>query len=117
MAFAKLREVFETLFKPKEDPSGGIGPVNSSLKISTTSLPDGDFKNQVAYNQMLEPAGGVGPYRWSVSPNLPKGLTLDADHGTIGGIPAEATAKVRYTFTVTDSAQASASAEFEIAML
>ena len=98
MAFGKLREVFDTLFKPTDDRPGKI----EAPKIATTSLPDGMVGTE--YKQALAATGGVAPLKWSVSPMLPDGLTLDETTGTISGKPTAVKVKTPYTFKVADSA-------------
>ena len=107
-AFAKLREVFETLFKPKDDRGGKINP----LKITTTALPDAT--TTAAYSQTLQASDGVPPLKWSVNPPLPPDLNLDSATGVITGKPRAVTAKRKYTFTVTDSNGKSATADIEL---
>jgi hypothetical protein len=53
-AFLKLREVFQTLFKPQDDRSGKLGP-----KITTTTLLDGVVGTP--YKQALQATGGRLP--------------------------------------------------------
>lgn len=106
-AFLKLREVFQTLFKPQDDRSGKIGP-----KITTTSLPDGTV--WVVYSQTLKATGGVAPLKWSVTPTLPAPLTLDPALGVIEGTPTSVLTKTRFTFTVTDSAAPAVSASVDL---
>jgi hypothetical protein len=96
VAFMKLREVFLTLFKPHDDRSGKLGP-----KITTASLPDGTVG--VPYKQSLQATDGTLPLKWSVTPTLPPGLTLDPVSGTLAGTPTAVAPKVSYKFTVTDS--------------
>ena len=90
-------------------------PPPAALKISTTTLQNGDAAKQAAYDQTLEATGGTAPYKWSVTPDLPKGLVLNPATGAIGGTPAATTPtpKATYTFKVTDSAGASATAAIE----
>jgi probable HAF family extracellular repeat protein len=58
------------------------------LAITTTSLPDADLG--VAYSELIDFEGGVGPYAWSITLGaLPLGLTLDAATGEIAGTPTE----------------------------
>ncbi len=72
--------------------------VNQLLSVSFSSLPDaviGAF-----YDAPLTSTGGVTPYVWSVSGNLPAGLAL----GTYNNVPAiygTPTAAVSTTFTLT----------------
>jgi hypothetical protein len=110
MAFGKLREVFETLFKPTDDRPGKI----EAPKITTTSLPDGMVGTE--YKQKLAETGGVAPLKFSVSPTLPDGLTLDETTGTISGTPTAVKDKTPYTFKVTDSAKPANVATKEITL-
>lgn len=57
---------------------------------------------------------GVTSFTWSVSPDLPDGLTLDVDAGTITGTPTTTASKRRYTVTATDALGASGSATVAI---
>jgi hypothetical protein len=109
-AFLKLREVFQTLFKPKDDRGGKISPLN----ITTTTLPDGTVGTP--YDQTLQASDGTAPLKWSVKPALPTPLTLDATTGKIGGIPTAPTAKTTYKFTVTDSATPALSASADLTL-
>jgi len=52
----------------------------------------------------LQTTGFTPPLKWSVTPALPAGLTLDATTGTISGTPMAATPKIAFKFMVTDSA-------------
>jgi Putative Ig domain len=98
-AFMKLNEVFDTLFKPKDNRGGKI----DAFAISTpTPLPDG--KVGTAYSVTLKTANGVGTQTWSVTPALPAGLNLGAATGVIIGTPSAARAATDYNFTVKDSA-------------
>lgn len=100
-AFLKLREVFLTLFKPKDDRGGKL-----TLEITTPILPDGTAGT--SYKHSLQASRGTAPFIWSVTPALPAGLTLDASTGTVSGTPTAPT-KSTYRFTVTDSATPSES--------
>jgi len=100
-AFLKLREVFQTLFKPQDDRGGKL-----TLQITTTSLKDGVVGAD--YQQPLQASGGTAPLTWSVDPDLPAGLSLDQAKGVISGKPTAVSAKTTYKFTVTDSAQPAA---------
>jgi len=76
--------------------------INSTLIITTTSVPDGSVGNQ--YNANVNAAGGVQPYSWSVtSGSLPPGLNFN-NNNTLN-ISGQPTATGTYTFTlqVTDS--------------
>ena len=56
-----------------------------------------------------EVTGGTGDLTYSLTPDLPAGLTFDAATRTISGTPLAATPATEYTYTVTDDAGASKS--------
>ena len=73
------------------------------LTITTTSLPDGQFK--VRYpGATVEATGGVAPYKWALlsGNKLPAGLTLNATTGVIAGKPTKA-GPFSFTVKVTDA--------------
>jgi len=85
-----------------------VDPAPAELEIVTTSLPDG--RVSVYYNSTLQAVGGTRPYHWSLAGgNLPSGLTLAADFGTISGTPTLAGTQ-NFTVAVTDSATPAQSA-------
>lgn len=108
-AFLKLREVFQTLFKPQDDRGGKLTP-----KIITSSLPDGVVGAH--YQETLQASGGTAPLRWMVIPALPGGLTLDASTGIISGTPTTASPKARFSFTVIDSGTPPATASADLTL-
>jgi len=108
-AFLKLREVFLSLFKPKDDRGGKL-----TLGITTANLPDGTAGKPYNYN--LRASRGTAPFTWSVTPALPAGLTLDASTGRISGTPTAASAKSSYRFTVKDSATPPESSAVDLAL-
>jgi hypothetical protein len=110
IAFMKLREVFQTMFKPQDDRGGKISP----LKIVTTTLPSG--RVGVAYKSAIEVSDGVPPRKWTVNPQLPAGLLLDPDTGVITGTPTSVSALAKYKFTVKDSSNPAASAIVELTL-
>lgn len=75
----------------------------SALKVTTTTLPDGAV-NKAYPSTTLQTTGLTPPLKWSVTPALPTGLTLDATAGTISGTPTATMPKTSFKFTVTDSA-------------
>ncbi len=99
-------------------PNGGKSnampfTVTPPLKITTTSLPNGDVG--VAYSATLSATGGTPPYSWSVaSGSLPPGLSLSAS-GTISGTPT-ATGSYTFTIRVTDSVGDTASQAYTVSI-
>jgi hypothetical protein len=108
-AFIKLREVFQTLFKPKDDRGGKL-----TLAISTHTLPDGIVGTPYEYT--LQSSRGTPPLTWSVTPALPVGLTLDTSTGTMSGTPTVDSTKSSYRFTVKDSATPSESSAADLTL-
>jgi hypothetical protein len=87
---------------------------STSLSITTSSpLPAGVVG--VAYpSTTLAVSGGVGPYTWVIfSGNLPPGLNLDQDAGTITGTPQTA-GTYAFTVQVADSTGLDATADFSL---
>ncbi len=75
--------------------------VNAQLVIQTSSLPQGVIN--VAYSgATLQATGGVTPYTWSYTGNLPPGLTLNTSTGAISGTPTS-TGTFNFTAKVADS--------------
>jgi hypothetical protein len=72
-----------------------------TLKAVTPTLPSGAVAT--GYSGSLVATGGVPPYTWSVtSGQLPSGLRLNAQSGSISGIPILVTTSA-FTVQVTDS--------------
>jgi hypothetical protein len=97
-AFMKLREVFQTLFKPQDSRGGKV----DQLSIDTATLPDGTH-GQPYGPVTLVAKNGTGALHWSVTPDLPQPMALNAVTGIISGTPAAASLATSYTFKVTDS--------------
>jgi hypothetical protein len=78
----------------------------STLKITTTSLPDGTAGS--TYGGGIAATGGTTPYTFNAS-NLPSGLSINASTGAITGTPAQSSVgTAAVVFTVTDSTQPTA---------
>jgi len=81
------------------------------LQITTTSLPSGQV--QTSYSASVQATGGTPPYAWSVTGQLPNGLSLSSSNGTITGTPSVA-GTFMFTIQVKDNAGGSASASLSI---
>lgn len=67
----------------------------ADLNITTNTLAQGTVGP--TYSQTLSATGGLAPYTWSNTPNLPPGLTLNSATGVITGTPTTAgTTLVRF---------------------
>jgi hypothetical protein len=83
--------------------SSVASPITSSkvLAIATNALPIGQAPYAGIthpYFAKLKVINGVSDFTWTVTPNLPRGLSLSSD-GVISGIPQEESSAV-YKFTV-----------------
>jgi cyclophilin family peptidyl-prolyl cis-trans isomerase len=66
------------------------------------------------YNQTLQVNGGISPYTWSWSGNVPPGLNLSAD-GTLSGTPT-ALGIYNFTLTVRDSVSTTTNQNLSLAV-
>ena len=86
---------------------------STSLSITTPSTLLAGVVG-VAYSTTLSVSGGVGPYTWVVfSGDLPPGLSLDQNAGTITGTPQTA-GTFAFTVQVADSTGLDATATFSL---
>lgn len=109
----KLREVFVTLFNPRDDRGGKIHQeVDKELAITSTSL-RAATKGRT-YRARLEAEGGHPEYSWSVQPDLPPGLALDPLTGVVAGTPTETSPLTKYAFTVSDMRRRTAKATLNL---
>jgi len=85
-----------------------------SLPALTLSCPTGTAQMGVAYSSVLNAAGGVAPYTFSIiSGALPPGLSLNSSTGAITGTPTTA-GTYNFTAQVVDSKGNTASASCSI---
>ncbi len=72
---------------------------------SGTTIDDGSWRRNEAIETVTLPeaSGGDAPLTYSLSPDLPTGLSFDADARTISGTPTVAQASITYAYTVTDA--------------
>ena len=78
--------------------------VNNSapLQITTTGLPGGVVNTPYSNGAYLSASGGVQPYTWSYTGNLPPGITLNTSTGQLTGTPTSV-GTFNFTAKVTDS--------------
>jgi hypothetical protein len=80
---------------------GGSTQATTPVAITISTLPNGNIG--LPYLATLSASGGNAPYKWTLSGNLPNGLSLNASAGTISGTPASAANAIALAVTVTDS--------------
>ena len=86
--------------------------INAGVSLQTSSLADALIGSP--YAQSLQATGGTPPYTWSVTNGaLPDGITLDANSGTLSGMPS-AVGSFTFTLRATDSVYAFAEGHFQI---
>ena len=86
---------------PKVTASANLSITISAptLKVTTTSLPNGVINN--LYSATVNATGGVQPYTWSLSGN-PAWLSINGSTGVLSGTPT-ATGTFSFTVKVTDA--------------
>jgi hypothetical protein len=114
-AFAKLREVFLTLFKSDDTRSDTLA--KPTLAITTgPKLSDARAGDQ--YTQRLSASGGTPPYTWDQVTQLPAWLALDPAGQLTGtppfGSPPTGTQTARFVMRVTDICGATALVDLEL---
>ncbi len=84
---------------------GGGGPVNRVPTFGDQTIDDQSYTQDEAITALTLPAatGGNGVLTYSISPELPAGLSFDAETRTLSGTPTEAQSATTYTYTVEDS--------------
>ena len=87
---------------------GGSNQTTTPVAIAISALPNGNIG--MPYMATLSASGGKAPYTWTLSGNLPTGLSLNASAGTISGTPASAANSIALPVTATDSSSPAQSA-------
>lgn len=106
------------------DASTGSGPFSISqtfsLAVAGPNLvlaPNGgSFSASYAapYSQGFTASGGVGPYNYALTGNLPAGVTLNSSTGAVSGTPT-ASGSFAFTITATDTGATGNGAPFTVA--
>lgn len=86
---------------------------------SSTSIPDQVFlqNDEIATVDLPVARGGDGALAYSLSPDLPSGLSLDLAARQISGIPTEVLGPTTFTWRVVDAEGASAELTFSMTVL
>jgi len=105
------------------DASTGSGPFSTSqtftLVVNAPTLAlapaTGSFTANyaAAYSQAISATGGVGPYTYGLTGNLPAGVTLNASTGLLSGSPT-ASGSFSFAVTATDTGSTGAGAPFTV---
>ncbi len=106
------------------EATDGVGLTRSrvfTIEVVTAGLflrevPDQKYVfGEVVSFLLPEARGGVPPHRYALTPDdLPEGLVFDENTRELRGTPTEVVARQEYTYTVTDSVQATESEGFGI---
>ncbi|WP_428628099.1 putative Ig domain-containing protein [Sphingopyxis sp.] len=105
------------------DASTGNGPFSTSQSFTlvvnaptlTLTPATGSFTANyaAAYSQAITATGGVGPYSYSLTGNLPAGVTLNPSTGLLSGSPT-ASGSFSFAVTATDTGSTGAGAPFTV---
>ncbi|MCY3999872.1 MAG: putative Ig domain-containing protein, partial [Bacteroidetes bacterium] len=84
--------------------------------LSLATIPHQSFIVGIAIDEVVLPdaVGGTEPYRYALTPDLPKGLEFDATTQTLSGTPSESMSATTYTYTVTDDDNGTSNQTFTI---
>ncbi len=93
---------------------------NDAVALSfAQTLDDQSYYVGLAIDALMLPAArqGTPPYSYTLTPELPKGLTFNASTRALSGTPTEVTAPKTYTYTATDASAHSVMQQFTIAIV
>ncbi|WP_446830453.1 putative Ig domain-containing protein [Candidatus Foliamicus sp.] len=95
---------------------GGGGSVDRTPTFNGRAIADQTYKQNVSIDDLTLPSArsGDGSLSYTLSPDLPAGLSFDAATRRISGTPTEALAQTEYTYTATDRDGDTATLTFNI---
>lgn len=102
-----IEETYDTFVIAVYDQEGRIAyqdltiRIADTLQIVTTELPNASRDAQ--YSEAIQVRGGIEPFTFEFSGQLPDGLSLNRTTGVVSGVPTSSQFK-NFTVTVTDSA-------------
>ena len=99
---------------PRPQPPADRTPTFGSQTVRDQTYTAGQDVGTV---QLPAASGGDGRLRYSLSPEMPPGLSFDTSTRTIEGAPEDASSQRQYTYTVTDADNDTASLTFHVTVL
>ena len=88
-----------------------LDPDRPSPEFVVSSIPDWTYSVTANATALQLPAavGGFGPLRYSITPELPAGMSFNPDTFIISGVPTATLATTQYTYTVRNRADCASS--------
>ncbi len=90
--------------------------VNAALVLTTAGDQSYTVNTEITELTLPEATGGTAPLAYTLTGDLPTGLTFDTGTRTLFGTPSTAASATELTYTVTDANDASASQTFNVAV-
>lgn len=113
LLFNSIREKgikVEIMAEVQADITITITNPSNPLAVDVSGIPD-TGEVGVPYSGQAVASGGTPPYQFSATGDVPDGLTLDPNEGTLEGTPAaDSLGEDAFVLVVTDAAGATASA-------
>ena len=107
-----------------EDANGSSDSETFNIEVNEVAAPlilDGSvgaqsFTQGVSITDLVLPpaSGGTSPYSYTLTPDLPNGLSFNSSTRTISGTPMDAFDQTLFTYSVVDADQTTASIQFNL---
>ena len=90
--------------------------VTANIPVATLAVPTTQLTQGISFTAFtpVTGTGGTAPLRYSISPDLPTGLTFSTSTGVVAGTPSVSSAAADYTVTVKDNLEQTASKTFNL---